>query len=53
MDSMLEGRVLGRMLLPEDVASVVALLIWPGASAMTGTDILVDGGAVGAFVRKN
>jgi NAD(P)-dependent dehydrogenase (short-subunit alcohol dehydrogenase family) len=41
------------MLTPEEVAAVVAFLISPAASAMTGTDVLVDGGAVAAFTRAS
>jgi NAD(P)-dependent dehydrogenase (short-subunit alcohol dehydrogenase family) len=52
MAGMVEGSALGRMLQPEEVAAVIGFLTSPAASAMTGTDVLVDGGAVAAFVRR-
>jgi NAD(P)-dependent dehydrogenase (short-subunit alcohol dehydrogenase family) len=51
MAAMVEGSALGRMLTPAEVAEVVAFLVSPAAAAMTGTDVLVDGGAVAAFTR--
>jgi citronellol/citronellal dehydrogenase len=36
---------LGRMGTPEDVASVIAFLVSPAASYVTGTTVVVDGGA--------
>jgi NAD(P)-dependent dehydrogenase (short-subunit alcohol dehydrogenase family) len=52
METMIEGSVLRRMVQPEEIASVVGFLTSPAASAMTGTDVLVDGGAVAAFLRR-
>jgi NAD(P)-dependent dehydrogenase (short-subunit alcohol dehydrogenase family) len=53
MAAMVEGSALGRMLRPEELAAVVGFLISPAASALTGTDVLVDGGAVAAFQRRS
>ena len=43
------GSALGRLGKPEEVAAVIAFLCSAQASYMTGTDILVDGGAVAAL----
>lgn len=43
------GSALGRLARPEELASVIAFLCSEQASYMTGTDILVDGGAVAAL----
>ena len=43
------GSALGRMGRPEELAVVIAFLCSDQASYMTGTDILVDGGAVAAL----
>lgn len=40
---------LGRLLTPEDVAPTVVHLLGPGAQAITGTDIIVDGGLTATF----
>jgi NAD(P)-dependent dehydrogenase (short-subunit alcohol dehydrogenase family) len=40
---------LGRMGRPDEVASVIQFLCSDGASYITGTDVLVDGGAVAIF----
>lgn len=49
MVEMVAGSALGRMIDPDEVAAVVEVLVSPVASALTGTDVLVDGGAVAAF----
>ena len=49
MAGMVDGSALGRMIRPDEIAAVVAFLTSPTATAMTGTDVLVDGGAVAGF----
>jgi NAD(P)-dependent dehydrogenase (short-subunit alcohol dehydrogenase family) len=46
MAGMVESSPLGRMGRPEEVAAVAAFLVSDAASFMTGTDVLVDGGAL-------
>jgi NAD(P)-dependent dehydrogenase (short-subunit alcohol dehydrogenase family) len=48
MEAMVSGSPLGRMLQADEVAAVTAFLVSDAASAMTGSDVLVDGGAVSA-----
>jgi NAD(P)-dependent dehydrogenase (short-subunit alcohol dehydrogenase family) len=50
MAHMVEASALGREARPEEVAEVAAFLVSDAASFMTGTDVLVDGGAVAALV---
>jgi NAD(P)-dependent dehydrogenase (short-subunit alcohol dehydrogenase family) len=49
MADMVRGSALGRMARPEEVAAVAAFLVSDQASFLTGTDVLVDGGAVAAM----
>jgi NAD(P)-dependent dehydrogenase (short-subunit alcohol dehydrogenase family) len=44
MERMIADRPLGRIGRPEEIASVVGFLTSAGASFMTGSDVLVDGG---------
>jgi 3-oxoacyl-[acyl-carrier protein] reductase len=46
---MANGCALGRIGRPEEVAAVIRFLCSEQASYLTGTDILVDGGAVAVF----
>jgi NAD(P)-dependent dehydrogenase (short-subunit alcohol dehydrogenase family) len=46
MAGMVAGSPLGRMIDADEVAAVIEFLCSDGASAMTGTDVLVDGGIV-------
>jgi NAD(P)-dependent dehydrogenase (short-subunit alcohol dehydrogenase family) len=44
MEDMIKDRPLGRIGQPEEIAAVVGFLTSEGASFMTGSDVLVDGG---------
>jgi NAD(P)-dependent dehydrogenase (short-subunit alcohol dehydrogenase family) len=44
MEDMIKDRPLGRIGQPEEIATVVGFLTSAGASFMTGSDVLVDGG---------
>ena len=46
MADFVAGSPLGRVIEPDEIAAVVEFLASAGASAITGTDVLVDGGAV-------
>ena len=43
---MVAGSPLGRMIAADEVAAVIEFLTSDAASAVTGTDVLVDGGVV-------
>jgi NAD(P)-dependent dehydrogenase (short-subunit alcohol dehydrogenase family) len=47
MEKFIADRPLGRVGRPEEIASVAVFLASEGASFMTGTDVLVDGGMLG------
>ena len=49
MRQMIGMSALGRLGTPEDIAATVEFLVSPGASLITGTDVLVDGGIVAAI----
>ncbi len=44
LDAMTAGIPLGRMVKPEEIASMVVYLVSDSARSMTGTEILIDGG---------
>ncbi|MBV8463909.1 MAG: SDR family oxidoreductase [Acidimicrobiales bacterium] len=49
MRAMVEASGTGRLGTPDDIAAAVAFLLGEGSSFVTGTDLLVDGGAVAAL----
>jgi NAD(P)-dependent dehydrogenase (short-subunit alcohol dehydrogenase family) len=49
MKAMVEASAARRLGTPQDIASVAAFLLGPDAAFVTGTDVLVDGGAVAAL----
>ena len=53
MAGLVEHSALGRRGTAEEVAVVIAFLLSDAASFLTGTDVLVDGGAVAAATRPN
>jgi NAD(P)-dependent dehydrogenase (short-subunit alcohol dehydrogenase family) len=48
MRQMVAASATGRLGTPDDIAAAAAFLLDPRASFITGTDLLVDGGAVAA-----
>ncbi|MFA7602930.1 MAG: SDR family oxidoreductase [Novosphingobium sp.] len=49
LDDMLAAQPIPRIAQPEEMASVAVFLCSPGASFITATDILVDGGMINSF----
>lgn len=49
MRGLIQMSATGRLGTPDDIASAVEFLVGPHASFITGTDVLVDGGAVAAI----
>jgi NAD(P)-dependent dehydrogenase (short-subunit alcohol dehydrogenase family) len=49
MRAMVEASGTGRIGTADDIAAVVEFLVSPGASFISGTDVLVDGGVVAAM----
>ncbi len=49
MRAMVEASAMRRLGTPADIAAVVAFLLGPESSFVTGTDVLVDGGVVAAL----
>jgi NAD(P)-dependent dehydrogenase (short-subunit alcohol dehydrogenase family) len=53
MRAMLAASAADRLGTADDIASAAAFLLGPDASFITGTDLLVDGGAVAAMKTGN
>ncbi|MDZ7675412.1 MAG: SDR family oxidoreductase [Acidimicrobiales bacterium] len=51
MAELVSSSALGRMIDADEVAAVIEFLVSDAASAMTGVDVLVDGGSVAAFTN--
>jgi len=49
MRTMVERSGAGRLGTPDDIAAAVEFLVGPAASFVNGTDLLVDGGVIGAL----
>ena len=49
MRVMVDGSAAGRLGTPEDIATAAEFLLGPHASFISGTDLLVDGGVIGAL----
>lgn len=49
MQAMIDGSGTGRVGTPDDIAAATEYLVGPGSAFITGTDLLVDGGVVGAL----
>ncbi|MFJ9173603.1 SDR family oxidoreductase [Streptomyces sp. NPDC102360] len=50
MRALIEGSGTGRAGTPNDIAEATSFLLSPASSFITGTDLLVDGGVVAAFL---
>ena len=53
MRAMVAASATGRLGTPDDIASATAFLLGPDASFITGTDLLVDGGATAAMKPRS
>ena len=49
MRAMVEGSGTGRLGTPDDIAAAAEFLVGPASSFVTGTDLVVDGGVIGAM----
>jgi meso-butanediol dehydrogenase / (S,S)-butanediol dehydrogenase / diacetyl reductase len=49
MRVMIDGSAAHRLGTPEDIAAAAEFLLGPHANFITGTDLLVDGGVIGAL----
>ena len=49
MRAMIDGSALRRLGTPEDIATAAEFLLGPHANFISGTDLLVDGGVIGAL----
>jgi len=49
LDTMLRAQPIPRMAQPEEIASLAVFLCSPGASFITATDILADGGMINSM----
>ena len=52
MQAMVDGSGTGRLGTADDIAAATEFLVGPSAAFVTGTDLLVDGGAVGALTTN-
>jgi NAD(P)-dependent dehydrogenase (short-subunit alcohol dehydrogenase family) len=52
MRAMVAASATSRLGTPDDIASATAFLLSPDASFITGTDLLVDGGVIGAIKTR-
>ena len=53
MQAMVDGSGTGRLGTADDIAAATEFLVGPSAAFVTGTDLLVDGGVVGALDHES